>query len=425
MQDLVCEALALPHAAMPYHVSRGLAARYPGRFVMESEDSDFDLEAFACDGLCEIRTCPDVTLQTLFVWHGPEAGSARPIAIGAFEVAWRGHAMPAVKLTWPDGGCASTRWWIVAPDEPSGSEFFDAVARWNSEVRGELLVFHGGGWFKDEDLYRAVRDARLDDVVLAGGLVQTILSDFEQFFASRDMYALYGIPWKRGALFLGPPGNGKTHTLKALVHALDRPCLYVKSFREVYGNEHESVRRVFERARRTAPCLLILEDLDSLLHDGNRSFFLNELDGFADNTGVVVLATTNYPERLDPAILERPSRFDRKYHFDLPARPERVAYILKWNERLTPETRLSPAGVESVADHTDGFSFAYLKELFLSSLMAWIGESAHGAMDAVMLAQAESLERQRKSGSAATPAPDHGEHGPVAFPMPPYGRFEE
>jgi hypothetical protein len=421
----MCEALTLPAAAMPYHVTRGLAARYPGRFVMESEDDELNLEAFASDGLCEVRACPDVTLQTLFGWEGPEAGVARATMIGAFEVGWRGHAMPAVKLTWPHGGCATTRWWIVTPDEQSGAEFFDAVARWTSDVRGELLVFHGGQWSKDQGLFEVVQNARLADVVLAGGMAQIILSDFERFFASREMYREYGIPWKRGALFLGPPGNGKTHTMKALIQALDRPCLYVKSFTQYFGTEQENMRRVFERARRAAPCLLVLEDLDSLLNDGNRAFFLNELDGFAENTGVVVLATTNHPDRLDPAILERPSRFDRKYYFDLPARPERVTYISMWNERLTPETRLSPAGIQSVADATDGFSFAYLKELFLSSMMAWIGEAAHGPMDAVMLAQAGSLERQRRSGLEAAAAPRPDEVCAIPFPMPPHDGFEE
>jgi SpoVK/Ycf46/Vps4 family AAA+-type ATPase len=71
-----------------------------------------------------------------------------------------------------------------------------------------------------------------------------------------------------------------------------------------------------------------MEDIDSMVTDKIRSLFLNELDGFATNVGVVVLATTNHPERLDPAILDRPSRFDRKYYFELPAEAERRAYPL-------------------------------------------------------------------------------------------------
>lgn len=70
--------------------------------------------------------------------------------------------------------------------------------------------------------------------------------------------------------------------------------------------------QVFEKARSEAPCVLILEDLDSLINDNNRSFFLNQLDGLENNDGLLVIGSTNHYERLDPAITKRPSRFDRK-----------------------------------------------------------------------------------------------------------------
>ena len=81
----------------------------------------------------------------------------------------------------------------------------------------------------------------------------------------------------------------------------------------------------------------------------------------------MTLATTNHPERLDPAILDRPSRFDRKYPFDLPELTERKAYIVMWNDSLKPSLRLSEEGTAKISELTEGFSFAYLKELFLSS----------------------------------------------------------
>jgi len=90
-----------------------------------------------------------------------------------------------------------------------------------------------------------------------------------------------------------------------------------------------------------------------------------EPDGFAGNTGILTLATTNHPERLDPAIVDRPSHFDRKYLFDLPAVEERHAYIAQWNRSLQPALRLSGAAVAAIAARTDDFSFAYLKELFI------------------------------------------------------------
>jgi len=70
--------------------------------------------------------------------------------------------------------------------------------------------------------------------------------------------------------------------------------------------------QVFGKARAEAPCVLILEDLDSLINDDNRSFFLNQLDGLENNDGLLVIGSTNHYDRLDPAITKRPSRFDRK-----------------------------------------------------------------------------------------------------------------
>ena len=131
----------------------------------------------------------------------------------------------------------------------------------------------------------------------------------------------------------------------------EQKCIYVKTF-SAGAPDQMGIRAIFEKARELAPCLLVLEDLDSLITPNNRSYFLNELDGFAGNEGVLTLATTNHPERLDPAILDRPSRFDRKYPFPLPEREERLAYIANWNHTLRPALRLSAEGIDRVADAT-------------------------------------------------------------------------
>jgi len=69
---------------------------------------------------------------------------------------------------------------------------------------------------------------------------------------------------------------------------------------------------VFDKARQLSPCVVVFEDLDSLITDRNRSFFLNQLDGLSGNDGLLIIGTTNHFERLDPALSTRPSRFDRK-----------------------------------------------------------------------------------------------------------------
>lgn len=76
--------------------------------------------------------------------------------------------------------------------------------------------------------------------------------------------------------------------------------------------EEGAMQEVFGKARQLAPCIMILEDLDSLINDRNRSFFLNQLDGIEGNDGLLIIGTTNHFDRLDPALSSRPSRFDRK-----------------------------------------------------------------------------------------------------------------
>lgn len=114
-----------------------------------------------------------------------------------------------------------------------------------------------------------------------------------------------------------------------------------------------------------------------------RSFFLNELDGLAANAGILTIATTNHPERIDDAIVNRPSRFDVKYNFSLPDVELRTAFARKWvgkfggsgtkewNGGAEPVTRAKGVKFEmgqdeiaaKVAGMTEGFSFAFLKEL--------------------------------------------------------------
>ena len=327
------------------------------------------------------------------------AGEKRDYEVqhGWYGVTWEGHALEVVLLTWTAGDCTNRHFWIVGADKTVTEAFLDAVYAWWSEVRGEVLVYENGSWDKDADLYQAIKSATFDNLVLPGRLKQEIQDDFRQFLDSRDVYERYRLPWKRGVLLIGPPGNGKTHALKALVNWLDKPCLYVKSLKSRYNTDHQNIRAIFKRARRTTPCILVLEDLDSLIDDKNRSFFLNELDGFAANTGIIVVATTNHPERLDVAIVERPSRFDRKYHFDLPAEPERRAYIQAWNVALDVEMHLSEDTLAVIVEQTQGFSFAYLKELFVSSMMRWISAPQRAPMDTVIREQTALLREQMHS----------------------------
>lgn len=409
--DFFSDVLSLPINVLKYQVTRQLTTQYPGHAILPSDNSYFDVEDFAGEGGCEMQ--PRGVPLSLFEydWWEQKSGILRSAVQGYWNILWENQRFELIQLKWEGlDGCSNTYHWLIAPTQEIGEHFFTRVCQWNSEIRGEVLVFSGGYWQKSEALYQAIRNATFDNLILPSTLKQELQDDLRQFLDSRAVYERYNIPWKRGLLLVGPPGNGKTHTIKALLNWLNQPCLYVKSLKARHGSEHESIRAVFQRARQTTPCFLVMEDLDSLITDRNRSFFLNELDGFAANTGIVLVATTNHPDRLDPAIVDRPSRFDRKYHFPLPAATERAAYVAAWNSSLEPELQLSEAGQVSVVSATDGFSFAYLKELFLSSMMRWVNLPQAGGMDSVMTGQCLVLREQMNSAAvlqtpAANPTP--------------------
>jgi ATP-dependent 26S proteasome regulatory subunit len=118
--------------------------------------------------------------------------------------------------------------------------------------------------------------------------------------------------------------------------------------------------------------------------------------------GELVLTTTNHPDQLDPAIVERPSRFDRKYHFPLPSAESRAAYLARWTDRLAPELKLTADQRTILVELTEGFSFAYLKELGLSSVLRWMKHRA-GGLFPVLESQLEMLRAQMRSDEAGEP----------------------
>jgi ATPase family associated with various cellular activities (AAA) len=397
-QEFFGEVLREPFTAIAYHASRHLAASYPDRAMIEGCDCDFNkLLDFARAGRCRLRRDESTHNQVSVRWT-EEQGIIEYARNVWFEADWDGNTFDVVVMDW-GYGCVPYHW-ILADSVDIARGFYAAVCGYKPELRDELLVFDGGSWTESGRLLRQIGGSTFENLILPEKLKGDILADVERFFASKAAYEKHGVPWKRGLLFVGPPGNGKTHAIKALINETRRPCLYVKTFDSEQYTDETGIRRVFARARECSPCLLVFEDLDALINDENRSFFLNELDGFAANSGILTIATTNHPGKLDPAILDRPSRFDRKYHFGLPGLDERRAYIGRWNGSMEPEARLSLEGEARAAELSGGFSFAYLKELLLSSLMAWIAGSEGQPMDAVLAAQVGSLREQMQSAGA-------------------------
>lgn len=400
LNRLVSDCLPLPADALLWEMSRRLAHLYPDHYILETQDYDFDLEEYAEAGRCSLHVLPDVHAQTEAIWPSAEKGAKLELRNAFAEVLWRGRRLHVLTVSYRDD-CRETRRYVIAEDMPTARAFFSAVCEHSSHVEGQILVFANGQWRKDKELMTQIESARMEDLILEDGLRETLAEDIEGFFASRERYDELGIAWKRGVLLLGPPGNGKTHALKAIVQRLKLPCLYVRGFKSRWDHPTKNIEAVFKKARASAPCILVLEDVDSLVERSYLSYFLNEMDGFAANRGVLTVATTNHPERLDPALLDRPSRFDRKVTFALPKKKERRRFLAALNERREERLRMSEAEIATVAKRTKGFSFAYLKELHLSATMAWVSESEGASMGDVTTRLAQTLRDQM---ATATPA---------------------
>lgn len=266
-----------------------------------------------------------------------------------------------------DGHCSETDALILA------------AGKWTSQLHEEIFVFDDGDWNKSKDLYRAVASSSWEDVILSPDTKKSLIEDVHGFFDNRKLYAQFNVPWKRGIILHGVPGNGKTVSIKALMSSLYTrekpiPSLYVKTFETNCNTKEYSIKLIFWMARSMAPCILIFEDLDSLVHDDIRSYFLNEVDGLESNDGILMIGSTNHLDKLDPAIAKRPSRFDRKYHFKIPGPEERKGYAEYWRAKLVKNEGVDfpDEVVGLVAELTEGFSFAYMKELFVMSLLCLV-----------------------------------------------------
>jgi AAA+ superfamily predicted ATPase len=267
---------------------------------------------------------------------------------------------------------------VLGIQDETTDALLSASGMWTGELHKEIWVFDNAQWIKNKSLWKSVQDASWDDVILDPKTKTKLLHDVIGFFDNRSIYQKFKIPWKRGVIFHGVPGNGKTISIKALINTLAQiqpqpvHSLYVKSLDACSGPKW-SIQQIFQKARRMAPCMLIFEDLDSLVGDETRSYFLNEVDGLENNDGILMIGSTNHLDRLDPAVTKRPSRFDRKYHFKLPNEDERLAYCRYWRKKLDESDHDEDFFPDSIcpiiAKWTEGYSFAYLKELFITSLL--------------------------------------------------------
>jgi cell division protease FtsH len=203
------------------------------------------------------------------------------------------------------------------------------------------------------------------------------LQEIVDFLKHADKYVKLGAKIPKGVLLVGPPGTGKTLLAKAIAGEAGVPFFSISGseFIEMFvGIGAARVRGLFERAKQQAPCIVFIDELDALGKSRSRANspiggndereqtlnqLLSEMDGFAANTGVILLSATNRPEVLDPALL-RPGRFDRQIVVDRPDKSGRQAILVVHarNVKMSADVDLL-----KLAARTPGFAGADLANL--------------------------------------------------------------
>jgi hypothetical protein len=290
--------------------------------------------------------------------------------------------------------------WIDSPDEdevyaapvywkddktyvPKGSR-----AHWSEVEEGVFSQFYSSGAKLPSGTYRCVMrpdhgiclqkvESKSDELILLPDNVSgNLISEARRFWLAGDEFRKRGFLHKRGFLLMGPAGCGKTciinqvadyvlNELGGLVLLVTEPAraeLALAALRQV-----EPERAV----------LAVMEDIDSMLGDEQEERLLSFLDGKTQIDHVLFIATTNYPERLDPRFLSRPSRFDRVEVIQAPGAEVRRAYL----ERRASD--LPADELDRWVEASDGFSIAHLKELILAvkCLGADLNETAERLKD--------------------------------------------
>jgi len=202
------------------------------------------------------------------------------------------------------------------------------------------------------------------------------IAEVVDFLRQPERYTRAGAMVPRGVLMVGPPGTGKTLLARAVAGEAHVPFFSVtgSGFVELFvGVGASRVRDLFEQARKRAPAIIFIDEIDAIgqrragsgaiVSNDEREQTLNqllaEMDGFEPSAGIVVLAATNRPEILDPALL-RPGRFDREVTIPLPNVTERAAILAVHcrDKKLAPDVNL-----DAIARGTPGFSGADLANL--------------------------------------------------------------
>lgn len=185
-----------------------------------------------------------------------------------------------------------------------------------------------------------------------------VIKEIRKFWASKAKYQEFGIVYKRGICLWGPPGSGKSSCIRFIMNDVIKMGGIVVEFTN--PKLFEAGMQQLRQIQPEVPVVCTMEDLDSILETYSESEILNILDGYTKIDNIVFLATTNYPEKLGARIINRPSRFDKRFKIGMPSAADRLSYL----KYLFGDKDFTKYDLAKWVKDTEDFSMAHLKELF-------------------------------------------------------------
>lgn len=191
---------------------------------------------------------------------------------------------------------------------------------------------------------------------------EKVIEEIQKFWGREDVFRQFGLSYRRGILLYGPPGSGKSCTIRLIMNDVVKRDGVVLKFRDpgLFCNGIRLLREI----QPSTPVVVLMEDIDSTIEAYSESEVLNILDGVEQVEKVVYLATTNYPERLGARIINRPSRFDKRIKM---AHPKSASRRLYFEHLMNPDVvEQYEIDLDRWVKDTEKMSIAHLKELFIS-----------------------------------------------------------
>ncbi len=334
------------------------ALRRPGRFDREISISVPDKQGRLAILKIHTRNMPitkDVNLDELAgITHGFVGADASALCKEAAMSALR-RALPDMKLKEDEPLTQE----VLAKLQVNAKDFKEALKTVKPSAMREVLVESPNVKWADIGGLEAVK--------------QDLKEAVEWPIKYPESFKRIGISPPKGILIYGPPGTGKTLLAKAVATESEANFIQIKgpSLLSMWvGKSEEGVRKIFERARQVAPCIIFFDEIDSLASRRGRDMgskvadqvlnqMLAEMDGIEDLNEIVVIGATNRPDMLDPAIL-RPGRFDRLVKVMPPGKEERIA-VFKVHTRNMPLAK--EISLQTLAEKTEGFTGADIESI--------------------------------------------------------------